>query len=153
LKSHHRAGVAQANVRPMFFALWNLSVLAIDAFDFAAFVVFGVLLTAVVGIEFGNQAAPDCRTLYDTLTQNADLAATLRQNFVLLLVDTDYHDAGEPVLRQFVPKTDRGKLPLLTVNGPDEHALNTTDTTDLKSGEHYAADKLKAFLEKWAAKK
>jgi hypothetical protein len=104
-------------------------------------------------IEFGGQASADSRKLYEALTQKAEIAAVLRQSFVLLLVDTDYHDAGQIVLMKYVPDNKQDQLPLLTVMAPDETVLNTSDTTELKMGDSYAAERLKAYLAKWAAKK
>jgi hypothetical protein len=104
-------------------------------------------------IEFGGQASADSRKLYEALTRKSEIAAVLRQSFVLLLVDTDYHDAGQIVLMKYVPDNKQDQLPLLTVMAPDETVLNTSDTTELKMGDSYAAERLKAYLAKWAAKK
>jgi len=101
-------------------------------------------------IEFGGKASPDSYKLYETVTQKAETAAILKQNFVLLLVDTDYHDAGQLVLMKYVPDSKQDQLPLLTVMAPDETVLDTSDTTELKTGDSYAAERLKAYLAKWA---
>ena len=85
-------------------------------------------------IEFGGQASADCRKLYEALTQKAEIAAVLRQSFVLLLVDTDYHDAGQIVLMKYVPDSKQDRLPLLTVMAPDETVLDTSDTTEPEIG-------------------
>ena len=58
-------------------------------------------------IEFGGQASADSRKLYEALTRKAEIAAVVRQSFVLLLVDTDYHDAGQLVLMKYVPIVSR----------------------------------------------
>jgi len=104
-------------------------------------------------IEFGGQASADSRKLYEALTQKAEIAAVLRKSFVLLLVDTDYQDAGQIVLMKYVPDNKQEQLPLLTVMAPDETVLDTSDTTELKTGDSYAAERLKAYLAKWALHK
>lgn len=104
-------------------------------------------------IEFGGQASPDCAKLYEALTQDAEITALLRKSFVLLLVDADYRDAGQIVLNQYVPDIKQGPLPLLTVMTPDETVLDASNTASLKSGDQYGAERLKAYLEKWASHK
>jgi Thioredoxin-like len=104
-------------------------------------------------IEFGSRDSPDCRKLYDALARNAEIAAILKKSFVLILVDTDYHDAGQIVLMQYVPDSKQDRLPLLAVMASDETVLDTSDTSALKAGDNYAADRLRAYLKKLAAKK
>ena len=104
-------------------------------------------------IEFGGQGSPDCVKLYEALTQNAAIATDRRKSLTLLLIDTDYHDAGQIVLDQYVPESRQGRLPLLTVMDPDETVLDISDTTALKTGDAFAVDRLKAHLERWSPHK
>ena len=101
-------------------------------------------------IEFGGQGHPDCGKLYDALRENAELSARLRDGFVLVLVDTDYPDAGQIVYKQYAPPTSRKGLPALCVLNPDGTVRHIDDTAYLKTGDDYDIDKLKSFLEKWS---
>ena len=101
-------------------------------------------------IEFGGQGHPDCGKLYDALRENAELSARLRDGFVLVLVDTDYPDAGQIVYKKYAPPTSRKGLPALCVLNPDGTVRHIDDTADLKTGDDYDIDKLKSFLEKWS---
>jgi hypothetical protein len=114
-------------------------------------------------IEFGGQESPEGAKLHEALTRNEEIAALMKKNFVLLLIDTDYRDAGQIVFNQYVSERKQGPLPLLLVMAPDETVLDTTDpasfksasskTGALKASDIYAVDRLKAYLEKWAPKK
>jgi hypothetical protein len=101
-------------------------------------------------IEFGGQGHPDCGKLYNSLRGHAELSARLRQGFELVLVDTDYPDAGQIVYKKYVPPTSRKALPALCVLNPDGTVRHIDDTADLKTGDDYDIDKLKSFLEKWS---
>ena len=101
-------------------------------------------------IEFGGQGHPDCGKLYDSLRENAEVSARLRDGFALVLVDTDYPDAGQIVYKQYVPEKSRKGLPALCVLNPDGTVLHNDDTAGLKTADDYDVDKLKAFLEKWS---
>jgi Thioredoxin-like len=104
-------------------------------------------------IEFGGQGHPDCGKLYNSLRGHAELSARLRQGFELVLVDTDYPDAGQIVYKKYVPSASRKRLPALCVLNPDGTVRHIDDTAGLKSGDDYDVDLLKAFLEKWSRRK
>jgi hypothetical protein len=101
-------------------------------------------------IEFGGQGHPDCGKLYNSLRGHAELSARLRQGFELVLVDTDYPDAGQIAYKKYVPPKSRKGLPALCVLNPDGTVRHIDDTAGLKTGDDYDIDKLKSFLEKWS---
>jgi Thioredoxin-like len=103
-------------------------------------------------IEFGAQGHPDCGKLYDLLKGNAEIAARVRKDFVLVLVDTDYHNNGGRLYENHVREKLRKNLPAICVRDAGGTVLNVNDSTGLKTGDEYGVAKLSAYLEKWSRK-
>ena len=98
-------------------------------------------------LKFGANWCGWCHQLSGLLKTNAELAALVKENYVLVLIDVDkQHNADTD---KKYGKPTRFGLPALVVLDTDGTQLTTQDTGKLEDGNHHDLAKVKAFLVKW----
>lgn len=102
-------------------------------------------------LQFGANWCGWCHLLHDLFASDKDIAAELKQNYVVVLVDVDKgHNAatntryGDPI---------RHGLPAIVVLDAKGKQLTTKDTGELEEGNHHSPAKVLAFLKLWEPKK
>lgn len=88
-----------------------------------------------------------CHTLERYLKENAEIGALWSKHFATLKVNMSPENRNEAFLRKY--PTIPG-YPHLFVLEKDGTFLHTQGTGELESGSSYSADKMRAFLTKWA---
>ena len=102
-------------------------------------------------LKFGANWCGWCHRLSDTFKTNPEIAKTLKENYVLVLIDVDKgHNAD--VVKKYGEPTKHG-LPVLVVLDTTGKPLWTQDTGKLEEGDHHDPAKVMEFLTKWAPKR
>jgi thioredoxin-related protein len=106
-------------------------------------------------LMFGANWCPWCRRLHRTLTTDAAVAKTLRENYELVLVDMNTrHDRqrNAAVNERYGNPLQHG-LPVFVVLDAGGKRLTTRETATLEDerGRH-SAERVLAFLEQWKPK-
>ena len=105
-------------------------------------------------LQFGANWCGWCHRLHDLFKQNTEIAKTLKDNYVVVLIDVDRVD-GKPhnanVDERYGHPTRFG-LPALVVLDKDGQQLTTQDTGKLEEGDHHDPTKVLTFLEQWKPK-
>lgn len=81
------------------------------------------------------------------LNTNAPIAAIIKENYLVVLIDVDKDHNADVVTRYGNPT--RFGLPVLVVLDADGTLLTTQDTGKLEQGDHHDPAKVLAFLQKW----
>ena len=102
-------------------------------------------------LMFGANWCGWCHRLHKLFDSNAQIAAKLKQDFVLVLVDVNKNHNADLNQRYGTP-TQFG-LPVLVVLDAAGKALTTQDTGKLEEGDHHDPAKVMAFLNQWSPKK
>ncbi len=102
-------------------------------------------------LQFGANWCGWCHRLHDLCQTNRAIAANLKANYVVALIDVNnsHNDAavqkyGNPV---------RFGLPVIVVLDADGNQLTTKDSGELEEGDHHSPAKVLAFLNEWSPKK
>ena len=98
-------------------------------------------------LKFGANWCGWCHRLSDTFKTNPEIAKTLKENFVLVLIDVDKEHNAD-VVKKYGEPTKHG-LPVLVVLDKSGKQLWTQDTGKLEEGDHHDLAKVMAFLTKW----
>ncbi len=105
-------------------------------------------------LQFGANWCGWCHRLHGLFKDNSEIAKTLKDNFVVVLIDVDQVE-GKPhnqdVVQRYRNPTRFG-LPVLVVLDSNGKQLTTQDTGKLEEGDHHDPKKVMAFLEKWTPK-
>jgi thioredoxin-related protein len=105
-------------------------------------------------LQFGANWCGWCHRLHGLFKDNAEIAKTLKDNYVVVLIDVDQVE-GKPhnqdVSERYGNPTQFG-LPVLVVLDSHGKRLTTQDTGQLEEGDHHDPKKVMAFLEKWTPK-
>lgn len=102
-------------------------------------------------LMFGANWCGWCHRLHKLFESDAPIAAKLKQDFVVVLIDVNKgHNAD--LDRRYGKPTQFG-LPVLVVLDAAGKALTTQDTGKLEEGDHHDPAKVLAFLNQWAPKR
>ncbi len=99
-------------------------------------------------LMFGANWCGWCHRLHQLFESDAQIAAKLKQDFVVVLIDVNKsHNAD---VNQRYGNPTRFGLPVLVVLDAEGKALTTQDTGKLEEGDHHDPAKVLAFLNQWA---
>jgi thiol:disulfide interchange protein len=101
-------------------------------------------------LQFGANWCGWCHKLHKLFESDADIAAKLKEAYVVVLVDVNKGHNDE-INKKYGNPTRFG-LPAIVILGPDGKALTTQDTGKLEQGDHHDPKKVLAFLNLWARK-
>lgn len=96
-------------------------------------------------VKFGGNWCGWCFKLHDLFHQNREIAALLRAEYELVLVDVN---TNRDLLNEYDPNGQHG-YPWLTVLDASGKVLCNQDTASLEDGPKHDPPRVKAFLEKW----
>jgi thiol-disulfide isomerase/thioredoxin len=96
-------------------------------------------------VKFGGNWCGWCFKLHDLFHENREIAALLRSEYELVLVDVR---SNQELLSEYDPNGRHG-YPWLTVLDASGQVLCNHDTGSLEDGPKHDPPKVKAFLEKW----
>ena len=102
-------------------------------------------------LQFGANWCGWCHRLHELFKADAGIAEKLASNYVVVLIDVNEEHNKDIDARYGYPT--RQGLPVVVILNDDGKQLTTQDTRKLEAGDHYDPDKVKAFLEEWAAKR
>mgnify|MGYP001545883206 CR=1 FL=1 len=106
-------------------------------------------------LVFGANWCPWCRSLHRVFEKDANIAKTLRENFVVVLIDSNWRHGekrNDDVNLRYGNPLHEG-LPVLIVLDETGRPLTTQETGALEEGETHSPAKIIAFLTKWAPAK
>ncbi|GMW01722.1 MAG: hypothetical protein AMXMBFR84_28590 [Candidatus Hydrogenedentota bacterium] len=95
-------------------------------------------------IQFGGNWCGWCHLLQGLFDSNQEIAAVLRESYVLVHLDTR---SNPEVVKAYV--TDMQGVPYLTVLSPDNKVLVNQETGSLEIGPKHDPAKVLAFLNQW----
>jgi uncharacterized protein YyaL (SSP411 family) len=98
-------------------------------------------------ITWGGNWCSWCYKLHDCFRDNCDIAKTITNEFVTVLVDVR---SNEKLFKHYVPKKEQHGFPFLTVLESDGRLATNQETGALEAGPKHDPKKVKAFLEKWS---
>ncbi len=99
-------------------------------------------------LMFGANWCGWCHRLHQLFESDAQIAAKLKQDFVVVLIDVNKsHNAD---VNQRYGNPTRFGLPVLVVLDAEGKALTTQETGKLEEGDHHDPAKVLAFLNQWA---
>lgn len=101
-------------------------------------------------LQFGANWCHWCHKLHKLCESDKTLAAELKKNFVVVLIDVDKKH-NEDINQRYGNPTKLG-LPVIVVLDPSGKQLTTQDTGKLEEGDHHDPAKVLAFLKQWAPK-
>jgi len=102
-------------------------------------------------LQFGANWCGWCHKLHALFESDPELAAFLKNSFVVVLVDVNKGHNTETDQRYGHP-TAHG-LPVIVILDSNGKPLVTKDTGELEEGDHHSPQKVLAFLKEWAGKK
>lgn len=101
-------------------------------------------------LQFGANWCGWCHKLHKLFQSDTDIAAKLKEAYVVVLVDVNKsHNAD--ITKKYGNPTRFG-LPVIVILDGDGKALTTQDTGKLEQGDHHDPKKVLAFLNEWAGK-
>jgi thiol:disulfide interchange protein len=101
-------------------------------------------------LQFGANWCGWCHKLHKFCETDADIAARLKEAYVVVLIDVNKgHNSATD---ERYGKPTRFGLPALVVLDADGKALVTQDSGKLEEGDHHDPKKVLAFLNQWAGK-
>jgi thiol:disulfide interchange protein len=101
-------------------------------------------------LKFGANWCIWCHRLHHTFEKDAAVAAELKKDYVVVLIDRN-KDHNKATDEKYGFPTKHG-LPVLVVLDADGKQLTTKDTGQLEEKDHHSPDKVLAFLKEWAPK-
>jgi thiol:disulfide interchange protein len=101
-------------------------------------------------LVFGANWCGWCHRLHNLFESDAKIAAKLKQDFVVVMIDVNKGHNADVDKRHGKP-TQFG-LPVLVVLDAEGKALKTQDTGKLEEGAHHDPAKVLGFLNEWSAK-
>jgi len=102
-------------------------------------------------LQFGANWCGWCNKFHKLCQTDPDIAAKLKDSFVVVLVDVNKGHNGD-INKKYGNPTRFG-LPAIVILDADGKALATQDTGKLEQGDHHDPKKVLAFLNEWARKK
>lgn len=102
-------------------------------------------------VQFGANWCGWCHKLHKLFENDADIAARLKEAYVVVLADVN-KGHNEDINKRYGQPTRFG-LPVIVILDADGKALATQDTGKLEDGDHHDPKKVLGFLNVWAEKK
>jgi thiol:disulfide interchange protein len=102
-------------------------------------------------VQFGANWCGWCHKLHKLCESDADIAAKIKEAYVVVLVDVN-KGRNEEINKRYGNPTRFG-LPVIVILDADGKAMVTQDTGKLENGDHHDPKKVLAFLNEWAGKK
>jgi thiol:disulfide interchange protein len=102
-------------------------------------------------LQFGANWCGWCHKLHKLCQTDAEIAAKLKDSFVVVLVDVN-KDHNSDINKRYGNPTRFG-LPVIVILDADGKVLTAQDTGKLEQGDHHDPKKVLAFLNEWAGKK
>jgi thiol:disulfide interchange protein len=102
-------------------------------------------------LQFGANWCGWCHKLHKLCQTDADIAAKLKEAYVLVLVDVNKGHNGD-IDKKYGNPTRFG-LPVIVILDEEGKVLTAQDTGKLEQGDHHDPKKVLAFLNEWAGKK
>jgi thiol:disulfide interchange protein len=102
-------------------------------------------------LQFGANWCGWCHRLHGLLESDPEIAAALKESFVVVLVDVNKGHNAETD-KQYGHPIAHG-LPVIVILDSNGKQLVTKDTGELEEGDHHSPQKVLAFLKEWAGKK
>ena len=102
-------------------------------------------------LQFGANWCGWCHKLHKLFQADEQIAARLKESYVVVLVDVN-KDHNAATNERYGKPTQHG-LPVLVVLDAEGKPLVTQDTGKLEEGDHHDPKKVLAFLGEWAGKK
>jgi thioredoxin-related protein len=102
-------------------------------------------------LQFGANWCGWCHKLHKLCQTDPDIAAKLKESFVVVLVDVNKGHNGD-INKKYGNPAGLG-LPAIVILDADGKALTTQDSGKLEQGDHHDPKKVLAFLNEWAGKK
>ncbi len=99
-------------------------------------------------VQFGANWCGWCHKLDKLFASDKTIAAELKKNYVVVLVDVDKEHNAD-VVKKYGNPAQFG-LPVIIVLDKDGKQLTTQDTGKLEEGDHHDPAKVLAFLKQWA---
>jgi len=99
-------------------------------------------------LQFGANWCPWCHKLHALFDSDKDIAALLKRDYVVVLIDVNKGHNGQTDAKYGKP-TKLG-LPVIVVLDADGKQLTTKDSGELEEGKHHSPEKVLAFLKKWS---
>ena len=109
------------------------------------------LLNKRVRLQFGANWCGWCHKLHKLCQTDADIAAKLKEAYIVVLVDVNKGHNGDTNKKYGNPM--RFGLPAIVILDADGTALTTQDTGKLEQGDHHDPKKVLTFLNEWSVKK
>lgn len=101
-------------------------------------------------LQFGANWCGWCHRLHQLFAADPKIAARLKSDYVVVLVDVN-KDHNAATNQRYGNPMQFG-LPVLVVLDADGKLLTTQDTGKLESGDHHDPAKVLDFLERWSAR-
>lgn len=102
-------------------------------------------------LQFGANWCGWCHRLHKFFESDKDIAGTLKNGFVVVLIDVN-QEHNQDVDTKYGHPTRFG-LPVIVVLDADGKPLTTQDTGKLEEGDHHSPEKVMTFLKEWSPKK
>jgi thiol:disulfide interchange protein len=104
-----------------------------------------------VMLQFGANWCGWCHKLHQLSNADAGIAAKLKSDYVVVLIDVNKQHNQEVDTKYGHPT--RFGLPVIVVLDAEGKPLTTKNTSELEQGDHHDPAKVMAFLGQWAPKK
>ena len=102
-------------------------------------------------LQFGANWCGWCHKLHKLFESDAEIAAMLKQAYIVVLIDVNKGHNGD-INKEYGNPTRFG-LPAIVILDADGKAIVTQDTGKLEQGDHHDPKKVLAFLTEWAGNK
>lgn len=102
-------------------------------------------------LQFGANWCGWCHKLHKLCQTDADIAAKLKEAYIVVLVDVNKGHNND--INKQLGNPTRFGLPAIVILDADGKALTTQDTGKLEEGDHHDPKKVLAFLDEWAGRK
>ncbi|MDB6067784.1 MAG: thiol:disulfide interchange protein precursor [Pedosphaera sp.] len=102
-------------------------------------------------LKFGANWCIWCHRLHELFDADTHIAAELKSDYVVVLVDVNKEHNKDVDLKYGHPM--RFGLPVLVVLDAEGKQLTTKDSGELEQGDHHSPEKVLAFLKEWAPKR
>ena len=101
-------------------------------------------------LQFGANWCPWCHKLHSLFHTDKDIAARLKRDYVVVLIDVNKRHNSVADAKYGHP-TGHG-IPVIVILDSEGAQLTTKDSGELEEGDHHSPAKVMAFLEKWSPK-
>ena len=102
-----------------------------------------------VFVMVGGNWCPWCRQLNKLLTNNQELNALLKENYVMVKVNYSKENKNKAVLKR-LDYPQRFGFPVLVILNDQGERIHTQNTVYLEQGDGYSNKRIKEFLNNWS---